>query len=492
MPTTAELFDLALSYHQSGQASQAEHLCRQILAVDRAQQAVYHLLGILAKEAGRPQEAISLIRHAIELNPHIAGFHYNLGLVHQSQGEWVDSEACFRQALQLDTQQPRVHRNLGVALFQQGKTAQAADCFRQALMRDPNDLDAYSNLGLILVEQRQLAAADECYRQALRIDPGNQAALLNRSFLRLLQGDFESGWPDFECRSAWPGTKERLLGQPRWDGAPLDGKTIFIYAEQGLGDTIMCARFLPLVKQRGGTVILECQTALHGLMAGLGVEQIVRPGAPLPTFDTHIPLLSLPGLSGCNLHTIPKDIPYLHADPTLVRRWRQVLEPDCGRALQVGIAWQGNPYNSMDRLRSVPLRYFEALARVSGARLVSLQVGAGTDQLAAAPFPVADVGSRFDPGSLDDLAATLMNLDLVVTVCTSVAHLAGALGVPAWVALSFSSDWRWLLDRSDSPWYSTLRLFRQPGPGDWQAVFGEMANGLQLFSAGKARLEAES
>jgi Flp pilus assembly protein TadD len=492
MPTIAELFDLALRFHQSGQASQAELLCRQILAVDHAQQAVYHLLGILAKEAGRRQEAIALIRRAIELNPNIAGFHYNLGLIHQSQGEWVDAEACFRQALYLDALQPRVHRNLGVALFQQGKTAEAADGFRQALLRDPNDLDAHNNLGLILAEQRQLAAAAECYRQALRIDPRNQAALLNRALLRLLQGDFESGWPDFECRRVWPGTKERFLGQPRWDGAPMDGKTILVYAEQGLGDTIMFARFLPLVKQHCGKVVLECQTALHGIMAGLGIDEIVSPGAPLPPFDTHIPLLSLPGLLGCNLDTIPKDIPYLYAEQTLVRRWQQDLEPDRGRALQVGIVWQGNPYNSMDRLRSVPLRCFEAFTRVSGVRLISLQVGPGKDQLVAASFPVVDVGSRFDPDSLDDLAATLMNLDLVVTVCTSVAHLAGALGVPTWVALSYSSDWRWLLDRSDSPWYSTLRLFRQPRPGDWQAVFGEMTDGLQLLSAGKTRSEAES
>ncbi len=330
MPTLIESFGLALRYHQSGQPAAAELLCRQILEIDPAQQAVYHLLGILAKEAGRPQEAIALIRQAIALNPNIAGFHFNLGLIFQSLAQWAESELCFRQALNLDAQQPRVHRNLAVALIQQGKSAEAADCFRQAIVRDSNDLDALNNLGLILVEQRQLADAEESYRQALRIDPQNQAVLLNRALLHLLLGDLESGWSGYEYRRAWPGTRERSLDRPRWDGAPLDGKTILVYAEQGLGDTIMFARFLPWVKQRGGRVVLECQPALQNLLAGPSVDQIVAAGAPLPPFDTHISLLSLPGLFGTNLHNIPKDIPYLHAEPTLVERWRQELAPRTG------------------------------------------------------------------------------------------------------------------------------------------------------------------
>ena len=243
-----------------------------------------------------------------------------------------------------------------------------------------------------------------------------------------------------------------------------------MFAEQGLGDTIQFVRYLPMVKDRGGTVVFECQPALASLCARMrGIDQVIARGAPLPAFDAQVPLLSLPGIFGTTLATIPAAVPYLHADPHLVADWRRELEASEG--FKVGIAWQGNPKNKGDRYRSIPLSLFESLASVAGARILSLQVGPGTEQLAAAPFPIIDVGSRFDPSSLEDLAAVMTNLDLVVTIESAVAHLAGALALPVWVALPIASDWRWLLERVDSPWYHTMRLFRQRQFGDWSEVF---------------------
>jgi hypothetical protein len=208
-----------------------------------------------------------------------------------------------------------------------------------------------------------------------------------------------------------------------------------------------------------------------------GPDQLIARGAPLPPCHVQVPLVSLPGIFGTTLASIPAPVPYLRADPGRVESWKKELEPLGG--FQVGIVWQGNPDNKGDRYRSLPMTHFEALGRVERVRLLSLQVGPGTEQLAPVSFPVTDLGSRFDRSSFADLAAVLMNLDLVITVETAAAHLAGALGVPAWVALSIAGDWRWLLERADSPWYPTLRLFRQQRFGEWTDVFERMAAELK-------------
>jgi hypothetical protein len=320
------------------------------------------------------------------------------------------------------------------------------------------------------------ADAADCFRRALAINPGHKVTLANLSRLHLLQGDFEKGWPNFEHRWALPGANQPAFGQPRWDGSSFEGKTLFVYSEGGLGDSIQFLRFLHLVKQRGGVVCFGCQAPLFNLLQfNSGVDQAITTGMPLPSFDVQLALLSLPGLFETTLDTIPKAIPYLKADPALTVHWRKVLDPQKG--FTIGIVWQGSNTKKEER-RLFPLTHFASLARLDGVRLVSLQVGAAAQQLATVPFPIFDSGSMFDPNSLDDAAAAVMNLDLVVTVDTATAHLAGALGVPVWVALPFVPDWRWLLDRSDTPWYPTMRLFRQSRPGDWEAVFENMAEVL--------------
>jgi hypothetical protein len=261
----------------------------------------------------------------------------------------------------------------------------------------------------------------------------------------------------------------------------LDGKTILLHPEQGLGDVIQFVRYAPLVKQRGGTVIVECPVRLMTLLESCaGIDRLVGRGGPLPAFDVQAPLLSLPGIFRTSLADVPAAIPYLWADPALEEQWRRELDGLGG--FKVGIAWQGSPSNQYDRDRSIPLRYFEPLARCAGVRFLSLQKQWGVEQLqeVAERFPVIDLGSRLDEaaGAFMDTAAVMKSLDLVITSDTAVAHLAGALGVRVWVVLAAIPDWRWLLGRSDSPWYPTMRLFRQPSRGDWPGVFNEVRRAL--------------
>jgi hypothetical protein len=270
--------------------------------------------------------------------------------------------------------------------------------------------------------------------------------------------------------------------RPRWDGAPLAGRTILLHAEMGLGDTLQFVRYADAVRRRGGRVILACQRPLARLLDGCpGVDLLVPQDAPPPPFDVYAPLMSLPGLLGTTADAIPAPVPYLAADPDLVARWRGAVAGD--DALKVGVAWQGNPQHPKDRERSFPLAALAAVAAVPGVRLYSLQKGPGAEQLADPhlPFTVHDLGGRLDEeaGPFRDTAAVLTLLDLVIAADSALAHLAGALAVPAWVALPMAADWRWMVARDDTPWYPTLRLFRQAAWGDWGGVFDRMAAALR-------------
>jgi hypothetical protein len=315
--------------------------------------------------------------------------------------------------------------------------------------------------------------------------PDYAEAHVNRALTRLHVGDWQRGWQEFEWRWRTADALPRGLAQPWWRGEPLAGRTILLYAEQGLGDTIQFIRFAPIVKRRGGTVVVECQQPLVRLLEGCaGVDRLVGQGDALPAFDVQAPLLSLPGILKTSPETIPADVPYLSVRPAAVQAWRERLKEIDG--FRIGIAWQGNPAVRGDRLRSIALGHFAALAEIPGVRLVSLQKGPGAEQLEAAGgrFRITELGSRLQ--DFADTAAVMNSLDLVITSDTGPAHLAGALGVPVWVALSLAPDWRWSSGRSDSPWYPTMRLFRQKEWGNWQAVFEEIKKSLcELVSSSR-------
>jgi tetratricopeptide (TPR) repeat protein len=481
---TVPLFhtNLGLVLRQQGHHAEAVLCFREALRLDPSYVDALENLGNVFRDQGNAAEAAQCFRQVLALNPGHAQAHNNLGVALQDQGRLAEAIECFRQALKFDPQFTMALNNLGSTLLDQGQVDEAVRCFREVLRLDPNDANAHNNLGVALKEIGQFEEALACHERALYLQPDSTcahwihaSARWNLSLLRLLKGDFREAWPDFEYQWLIFGAVPRHVDRPRWDGSSLEGKTILLHPEQGLGDTLHFIRYAPMVKDRGGTVLFECQPPLLRLLEGVaGIDQLIARGAPLPHFDVQAPLMSLPGLFGTTLATIPAAIPYVNACPTLVLEWRKELPP----GFKIGIAWQGNPEHAGDRRRSVPLRYFESLARLQGVRLVSLQKGPGTDQLPqwignpSQVFSVLDLHNRLE--TFADTAAVMMNLDLIVTVDTAVAHLAGALGVPAWVLLPFAPDWRWLLERSDSPWYPTLRLFRQSRRGDWGEVFDRL------------------
>jgi hypothetical protein len=340
-----------------------------------------------------------------------------------------------------------------------------------------------------------LEEAVASFQEALRLDPTCVEAHGSLAMTWLLMGNLEQGWPEYEWRFH---NKEWALPpfpQPTWDGSPLAGRSILLRTEQGLGDTLHFIRYAPLVKAQAGTVLVECAKPLIPLLSSCpGIDRLV-PESPRPTesFDLQVPLLSVPGLLGTTLATIPANIPYLSADAKLVEQWQQELHSFSG--FKIGIAWQGNPKHDRHGLgrRTIPLAQFAPLGRVAGVSLFSLQRGVGTEQLphVTSKLSVTDLGSWIDEGcgAFMGTAAVMHCLDLVITSDTSIAHLAGALGVPVWVALPFAAEWRWLRDREDSPWYPTMRLFRQSEPGNWKPVFERMAGEVLKLLAKSAGSE---
>jgi hypothetical protein len=312
----------------------------------------------------------------------------------------------------------------------------------------------------------------------------------------LLSGNFQEGWHEYECRFMRPNWKDvypyRLSGA-RWDGRSFEGRQLLIHDEQGLGDTLQFLRYLPMAKAMGGKVIFEVRGKLLPLLKNVsGADEVVSrspDGEPNVDYDLFVPMLSLPAILGTLLQTVPAQIPYLFADNDLVCSWAARLSSIAG--FKVGICWQGNPANAADRRRSVPLKLFEPLARIQGIQLISLQKIHGLEQLAEMPADgsIIDLGRELDENSgvFMDTAAVLKNLDLVITSDTAVPHLAGALGVPVWLLLPYSPDWRWLTKGSHSPWYPTMRLYRQPDPGNWTAVFQRVSQHLTQMAARNQR-----
>jgi tetratricopeptide (TPR) repeat protein len=446
----------------------------------------WYNLGNTLKRLDKLEEAISHFRQALRCKPNFAKACNNLGSALTQQDKLEEGIGWYREALRLRPDYAAAHYNLANALADQDKLDEAVHSYRQSLQLQPNYAKAYTNLGNLYQQRGQLEEALTCYDQALRQDPDHAETHFNRALLWLLMGDWTKGWSEYDWRFRIKDFPPHSFTQPRWDGGPLAGRTLLVLAEQGLGDTIHFLRFVLLARQCGGRVILQCQPQLLPLLAEcLGEQELIVQGKPLPAFDVYAPLVSMPGILGHLPTTIPAAVPYLHASPERVEHWKKELEPIQG--FRIGIAWQGTPKFRGDRLRSIPLPQFAGLAKVPGIQLISLQKGPGTDQLQAlaGKIPVIDLGSGLDEasGAFVDTAAVMMNLDLVVSSDTAVPHLAGALGVPVWLALALVPDWRWLLEREDTPWYPTMRLFRQTRYGRWDDVFARIADELQTLVA---------
>lgn len=442
--------------------------------------------GLVLQTLRRHDTALQSYDRALALRPDLAAVHYNRGNLLRHMQRPADALAGYDQALALQPDFMEAMNNRGVALQLLNRHADALEAHDQALMLRPDDADALNNRAAALLVLNRHAEALACHDRALALQPDFWEAHIDRAYGLLAMGDYAHGWAEHEWRWKMPALAavRRDLPQPSWLGeSDCSGKTILLWAEQGFGDTIQFCRFVPLVAARA-KVVLEVPRPLLRLLSSLpGSSQIIAQGQERPPFDLHCPLMSLPLALGTVLETIPNEVPYLAANPADVPAWRQRMSGLTG--LRVGIVWAGNPWTfdagmrAVDQRRSCTLAQFAPLAAIPGIDLISLQKGAPAAQARTPPHGMVVRDWTEHMHDFADTAALIEALDLVIGVDTSVVHVAGALGKPVWVLSRFDACWRWLIDREDSPWYPTARIFRQPQPGDWTSVMSRVAGELR-------------
>lgn len=441
-------------------------------------------LGFLCLDRQRLGEAEDAFRGALRQDPACSRAWHGLGNLWLGRGRAEDAAEAFRRALIQRPDSPILISNLALALHRTGQTAESERLLRALLATDPDSYEAIVNLAVVLRDLGQWREAGRLFEQALAIRPGTAKLRFDLGLIRLAMGDFERGWQDYELR--WEANATTMPGRPAipvWQGEPLAGKSLLLFAEQGFGDTLQFIRYVPELARRGGRIMLACQSGLVRLMGRVeGLSAVSDDVASLPAADYQLPLMSLPLRCGTRPDTIPATLPYLHADPADSGDWARRLGDRGIR--RVGLVWAGAPRpevpwaHEIDRRRSLPLEAFAPLDQVPGIRLISLQKGPPAAQLANPPAGLAIEDPMATVQDFADTAALVANLDLVIAADTAVAHLAGGLGVPVWLLSRFDGCWRWMLDRDDSPWYPGMRLFRQPRPGDWASVIAEVVAAL--------------
>ncbi len=528
MPTIAETIENAVQYHQGGHLQLAEKLYRMVLQNDPDNPVALHSLGVIAHQRGKDDTAVELIGKAIANNPQIPQFHNTLGLVFESLEKFEEAVAAYQQAVSIEPDYAEAHYNMAVALQSQGRYAaavekckqavslkpdyaeayntmafslekqeryaEAIENYKQALQFKPDFAEAYNHLGVVLNTQERSAEALENYKQALQLDPDYTEVHWNLSLVLLRTGRLTEAWNEYEWRrnpELGMTTYPHCYEIPRWDGSCFTSKRLLVHYEQGLGDTLHFVRYLPMVKARGGTVILEVRKPLYRLLQSFpGVDELIEASSynkPAVKFDYHVSLMDLPKIFATTLETIPAEVPYIHACPTKAEYWRKKL---ANTDLKVGIVWAGSSMHGKDRYRSCTLKCFAPLTKIEGVRLYGLQKGEAAAQAeeVANEMAITNLGTEFEDFS--DTAAVIENLDIVISVDTAVLHLAGAMGKPVWALLSFSPDWRWMLNRRDSPWYPTMKLFRQKERCQWQPVFQRVAEELRTMAAKSQKPES--
>ena len=475
--------NLAIALMESDNFIAAVEKCNQIISLFGGSAQAYNLMGYCLQRQSKLSEAIQSYRQAIHLEPDFAEPYNHIGVIFNHQERYNQAVESCRKALELDPDYVEAYNSLGVALNGIGFYDEAVTNFQKAISLNPEYLDSYYNLGNNLRKQNQCTQAIQLYKKAIQIDPDCAKAHWNLSIVFLLTGRFSQGWTEYKWR--------RELGlvsypheydQPYWDGSSFAGKRLLVHYEQGFGDNIQFVRYLPMVKQLGGTVILEMVKPLYQLFKRInGVDEFVQASSdstpPDVDFDIHISTLDMPRLFGTTLENIPCKVPYLYAESAKVECWRNKL--DSG-SFKVGLVWAGDARHGNDHNRSCSLKYFAPLVKIEGVKLYGLQkeVSGQLTELAA-NMGIRCLGEQFKDFS--DTAAAIENMDLVISVDTSVLHLAGAMGKPAWALIPFVPDWRWLLDRQDCPWYPTMKLFRQKERGNWDELFARVSQQLQIL-----------
>ncbi|GJL81593.1 MAG: hypothetical protein DHS20C01_12270 [marine bacterium B5-7] len=466
--------NLSQLYYDRHEWDKALAACRRAIILDSKSAAAYNNLGSVLRELGQPEQALSAFSTALQLDSKSASIYFNLGAVNQNLQQYTDARENFEQAVVLSPDWPSALMNLASMCVKSGDFDDAIKHYSRAIKLDNNPYLASAFTGRGAVHTRlsrwQDALAD--FEAAIRETPDHPDAHFANGILNLKLGRFNVGWREYEWRFAANSTSMNINAnwhQPEWDGSTFRGKTLLVHHEQGLGDAIHFIRYLPGIKELGGKVILRCGPPLFRLFESVeGIDERFsrkeRSELEQATYDLQVPLMSVPHLLGTRFDSIPADVPYLTVDDELVASWRERAQTS---GFKVGLVWEGNPDQGDNNNRSCRLDDFAPLADVSGVTFYSLQVGEASAQAKSPPAGMEFVDFTDNFTDMADTAALIKNLDLVITIDTSVAHLAGALGHPVWVVLWTNCCWRYLLDRNDSPWYPTMRLFRQHVTGDW-------------------------
>lgn len=436
---------------------------------------------VAAQKDGRHDEAVEGFNRALGYAPRSLRTMRYLGDTLFKQERYAEALACFRRALDEKPDHVVSLLNLGLVLRKLWRFEEAADALERAHAVAPEDTRVLFHWALSLKDAGRLKEAERRFRQTVEIKPDHHDAEVARAMCMILDGRYREGWDAYEIRWSLKATPEPRFQDRQWDGGRVNGP-ILLSAEQGFGDTIMFARFARTVRERCTRVILESPRQLARLMASVeGIDDIVVQKETIPPFARHAYLLSLPRILGLEPETIPAPVPYIAVEEER-REWAARMMQVLGPLVRVGIAWGGNPKYGRDRERSIPPEHVLELLNARGIALLSLQKGKQVDELGR--LGCVALISNLDKKLNDfvDTAAIIGELDIVVTCDSSVAHLAGAMGKPVWVALPYAPDWRWFLGREDTPWYPTMRLFRQPAPGDWESVFRRMGRELAAFA----------
>jgi len=466
----------AFEAYRAGRNDEAEAICRKVASLTPTHSQACFLLGMVLRKRGSAEEAVHWLKQAARLQPSSPEVLNGLGSAYSDLRDHRRAAECYARAIQVNPRYVDAYYNMGNACQRLREFQKALACYNRALELNPRDHEVWTNLGKLHKELNQVDQAIAAYDRALRVQPDFALAHWNRAIILLLAGRLQEGFQEYEWR--WrmrsPIFPPRNYPQPLWDGRPLGRKTLFIHAEQGFGDAIQFVRYLWLARRRAARVILETPSPLRSLFEESGcADAVIGLGQPPPPFDCFIPLMSLPRLFQTTLETIPRGVTYLRSPSG-----PDIPHPPEGR-LKVGLAWAGNATHDGDATRSMRLEQLTPILEVPGVAFFSLQVPVPSEDepLLRSTPQLANLAAQLK--DFRNTAAIIHEMDLVISVDTAVAHLAGALGKPAWTFIEHSPDWRWLLGRSESPWYPTMRLFRQTEPGHWQPIIRQAAEELR-------------
>lgn len=478
---THNIIQLALQHHEEGNLHEAERLYREILKVQPYNCDALNLIGVLFSQGGQYDDSINYIKKSLEYNPNNAGAYNNLGTSYQGKYQMKEAIFCYKKAIEIDPHFINAYYNLGAAYQDMGQLDEAIAWYQKVLLLEPHLVNAYYNLGIALRDRGSIDEAINCYQKALQYDPDNAYAHFNMSLVYLLSGKFKEGWKEFDWRWKIENFRQRSFIQPQWDGSDIADKRILLYAEDGFGDTIQFIRYIPYFKDLRAKILIECQSELFSLINNLqGHDRVIAQGEQLPEFDLHCSLLRLPAIFDTTIENIPSSEPYISVKPALVKKWKDKMQSD-GSRVKIGLVWAGSPREGKLLNRSCSFELFLPLFQLDNAEFYSLQKGQAAQQAKIPPEDIKLIDLTENLTNFSDTAALIENLDLVISVDTAVAHLAGAIGKPVWTLVSFPPDWRWLLNREDSPWYPTMRLFRQQQSKFWEPVMARLSEELKIF-----------